>query len=369
MRHRLFRRLFVIVPSFLLLMHPFSHTCADPSLESLEQQDTVDVLQNSLSIVEIDHEIKRTEDEQNKIAAKQQELKIELAKHKQEISKHEERAGAIIRSYYMGDRDQLLRIFLRLDSFRSLQVVASYYEMIISSDQDTLRAYQNKYKQLQSTSSRLDQSASELAELKQNLIYQKERISALEKEVEDTLASSNQRETMEKLIKELTSYWNNTGINEVKRYFNALADAMENLPTYIQNEPGIIAMNGSTYTIRITETQLNDFLRSENEIFNDFSFRFTDQYIIASGKKDDLELAVQGHYTVINDPENGILFHVDKLIFNQFELPDTTRNMLEEEFDLGFYPQKLMSFIKATDVSTKANLLEVTMELSLKSSF
>ena len=362
MRHRLYSMSVLFIICFLLMANPASYVHAELSIE----EDNMNILQNSLSIVEIDHEIKRTEDQQKELLLKQQSLEVELEKHKKETVRHEERAGSIVRSYYMGERDQFLRILLNSDSFRSLQIVAGYYEMIISSDQETLRAYHKRYNELMTTSTELNQSAYELDQLKQNLIYQRERVVALEEEVEKGLSSSNQRQVMEKLIVELTSYWNNIGIHEVNQYFNALAVAMENLPSYVQKEPGMLSMNGGTYTISITEAQLNNFLRSENEIFNDFSFEFRDDSIIASGKRANLELAVHGHYSVIDEPENGILFHVDKLVFNQFELPDTTRTMLEQEFDLGFYPQKLMSFIKATGVSTKEQTLEVTMELSLK---
>ncbi|WP_454192100.1 hypothetical protein [Paenibacillus sp. Marseille-Q7038] len=361
MRHRLHAKIILFTTCFLLMANSASYVHAELSIE----KDNLNILQNSLSIVEIDHEIKRTEDKQEELKQKQRTLKKELKQHKEEMVGHEERAGSIVRSYYMGERDQFLRILLNSDSFRSLQIVAGYYEMIILGDQETLRAYHQRYNELIATAAELDQSASELEQLKQNLIYQRERVMALEKEVQKGLSSSDQRDLMEKLIVELTSYWNNVGVHEVHQYFNALAVAMENLPSYAQKEPGILSMNGGTYTISITEAQLNDFLRSENEIFQDFSFEFSDDYIIASGKRDDLELAVYGHYSVIDEPENGILFHVDKLIFNQFELPDTTRTMLEQEFDLGFYPQKLMSFIKATGVSTREQTLEVTMELSL----
>lgn len=362
MRHRLHSKIILFTICFLLMANSASYVHAELSIE----EDNLNILQNSLSIVEIDHEIKRTEDKQEELQQKQRSLETELKQHKDEMVGHEERAGSIVRSYYMGERDQFLRILLNSDSFRSLQIVAGYYEMIILGDQETLRAYHKRYNELTATSAELDQSAYELEQLKQNLIYQRERVLALEEEVEKGLSSSDQRELMEKLIVELTSYWNNVGVHEVHQYFNALAVAMENLPSYVQKQPGILSMNGGNYTISITEAQLNDFLRSENEIFQDFSFEFSDDYIIASGKRDDLELAVYGHYSVIDEPENGILFHVDKLIFNQFELPDTTRTMLEQEFDLGFYPQKLLSFIKATGVSTREQTLEVTMELSLK---
>ncbi|WIV18264.1 hypothetical protein QPK24_17945 [Paenibacillus polygoni] len=362
MRHRLHAKIVSLTICFLLMANPASYVHAELSIK----EDNLNILQNSLSIVEIDHEIKRTQDKQEELQQKQQRLETELQQHKKEMASHEDRAGSIVRSYYMGERNQFLRILLSSDSFRSLQIVAGYYEMIILGDQETLRAYHKKYSELMAVSTELEQSLTELEQIKQNLIYQRERVMALEEEVEKGLSSSDQRDLMEKLIVELTSYWNNVGVHEVHQYFNALAVAMENLPSYVQKEPGILSINGGTYTISITEAQLNEFLRSENEIFQDFSFEFNDDYIIASGKRDDLELAVYGHYSVIDEPENGILFHVDKLIFNQFELPDTTRTMLEQEFDLGFYPQKLMSFIKATGVSTREQTLEVTMELSLK---
>lgn len=362
MRHRLHTKIVWLTICFLLIANSGSYVHAELSIE----EDNLNILQNSLSIVEIDHEIKRILDKQEELQQKQRLLETELKQHKEEMVSHEERAGSIVRSYYMGERNQLLQMLLNSDSFRSLQIVAGYYEMIMLGDQETLRAYHKKYNELTAVSAELDQSATELEQIKQNLINQRERVMALEEEVEKGLSSSDQRDLMEKLIVELTSYWNNVGVHEVHQYFNALAVAMENLPSYVQKEPGILSMNGGTYTISITEAQLNDFLRSENEIFQDFSFEFSDDYIIASGKRNDLELAVYGHYSVIDEPENGILFHVDKLIFNQFELPDTTRTMLEQEFDLGFYPQKLMSFIKATGVSTREQTLEVTMELSLK---
>lgn len=348
--------------SILLLFHHISPIQAEPTLD----ENTREVLQNSLSIVEIDHEIERIEVQQQQIEESRGSLEAEMSVHKEEMKDHQERAASIVRSYYMGERDQWLHIFLKAKSLRSIQIVASYYEIIIGRDQEVLHAYHSRQQELEEMAVRLDQNDAELRMLKHNLQSQRERVLLLEQEVEDTLASNGNRELMEKLIEELNTYWNNVGIHEVKRYFGALASAMNHLPDFVQQEKGIISTNGRTYSIRINEEQLNNFLRTENEIFNDFAFEFTDDYIIASGKRDNLELAVQGHYTVIDEPTNGLLFHVDKLVFNGFELPDTTRSMLQQEFDLGFYPQKLMSFIKATDVSTKDQTLEVTLELALK---
>ncbi|GAK39675.1 hypothetical protein PUW24_26345 [Paenibacillus urinalis] len=352
----------IVCCSILLILLHISPIHAEPAMD----ETTRDVLQNSLSIVEIDHEIERIEVQQQQIEDSRVSLEAQMSVHKEEMEAHQDRAASIVRSYYMGERDQLLQVFLKAKSLRSIQILASYYEIIIGRDQEVLHAYHSRQQEFEEMTVRLNQNDAELSLLKQNLQDQRERVLTLEQEVENTLASSDNRELMEKLIEELNTYWSNVGIHEVKRYFGALASAMNNLPSFVQQEKGILSTNGRTYSIRINEEQLNDFLRSENEIFNDFAFEFTDDYIIASGKRDNLELAVQGHYTVIDEPANALLFHVDKLVFNGFELPDTTRSMLQQEFDLGFYPQKLMSFIKATDVSTEDQTLEVTLELALR---
>src|SRR5690606_27082163 len=108
---------------------------------------------------------------------------------------------------------------------------------------------------------------------------------------------------------------------------------------------------------------LNTFLREQNELFNHFSFTFSDNIITAYGKKDDIEISVSGHYSVENEPVNGIIFHVDQLFFNGFALPDTTRQALEKEFDLGFYPQLIISFLKANAI--EMNDGELVIKLSI----
>jgi hypothetical protein len=65
------------------------------------------------------------------------------------------------------------------------------------------------------------------------------------------------------------------------------------------------------------------------------------------------------------EKSGAILFHVDELIFNGLALPDTTRRSLEEEFDLGFYPQKMVSFLKTKSVQIEDGKLIVKLSISL----
>ncbi|MBU5354230.1 hypothetical protein KQI74_18225 [Paenibacillus barcinonensis] len=326
--------------------------------------DTQAILQKTLSIVEIDHEIERIAKKQEELAAQHKTLSAQLQQQEQEIHIQQDRAGAVVRSYYTGERDSLLMTVLGAKSFKDLFVLYDYYQIIIGRDQATLDKYQTRYNSLQQTSNQIRQTSVELAEMKTNLQNQRTRVASLQNEVDEQITASGNAAAIQKLMNELTLYWENIGIYEVKRYFKALASAMQNLPDFIQKQNGAISTTGTTYTIRIGQDELNTFLRSQNEIFNDFAFTFDRDKITASGQRDQLQLSIEGHYTVENEPQNAIRFHVDKLVFNQLELPDTTRSMLEREFDLGFYPQKILSFVKATDVSTDEGILEVKLAIS-----
>ncbi|MNG34350.1 hypothetical protein D3C84_1208120 [compost metagenome] len=58
------------------------------------------------------------------------------------------------------------------------------------------------------------------------------------------------------------------------------------------------------------------------------------------------------------------MFHIDNVVFNGLELPESTRQDLEDEFDLGFYPEKIVSFLHATDVESKDGVLYVKLSIS-----
>ncbi|UPK42294.1 coiled-coil domain-containing protein [Paenibacillus pabuli] len=348
-----------IVCIIFLIQLPWTYAYGEPSSE-----ETREILQQSLSIVEIDHEIERITARQKQLDEQRQTLSNQLQEQEEQIHTQQDRAGAVVRSYYTGERDSLLMTVLGARSIKDLFILYDYYQIIIGRDQAVLDKYQDRYRTMQQTSAQINQTSAELSELKNNLQNQRERVLALQKEVDGKVAASGDAAAMQKLMDELTIYWENIGIYEVKRYFKALASAMQNLPQFIQEQNGGISTTGTTYTIRIGQDELNTFLRSQNPIFEDFAFQFDKDRITASGQRDQLQLSIEGHYTVENEPQNSIRFHVDKLVFNQLELPDTTRRMLEREFDLGFYPQKILSFVKATEVSTSEGTLEVKLIIS-----
>ncbi|MGG3282835.1 coiled-coil domain-containing protein [Paenibacillus solani] len=362
-----------ILPFLLCMVLLFSFMTAPTAVYSQQDlspmapdsEEARKLLEDSLSIVEIDYEIERITKRMKELELLQSELQVRIQEMGLRIEDRRNRAGAVLRSYYMGERSQLFYMLLSAKNLAGFFRIMDFYDIIIQNDRDTLKAYNNQYRSLASAKAEAARNADQLIDVKDRLVKQRERVLALEQQVDGALSASSNPEAMKKLIEEFTLYWENVGLYEVKRHFQALANAMENLPQFVQGSKNILKTNGKVYTIDIHEDELNTFLRKENEIFNSFAFHFENGKVIASGESGNLSLLIEGKYTVINDPENAIMFQVDKLVFNRLELPDTTRTALQEEFDMSFYPKQLVSFLKATEVSSENQRLVVQMELDL----
>ncbi|MBP1177288.1 MULTISPECIES: hypothetical protein [unclassified Paenibacillus] len=359
------KRIKITISTLLTTIMLLTFIYVRPTLAAPSNEESK-ILQDSLSIVEIDHEIERISQEQHTLLQRQQELRSNLTVQQEQMTIQRKRAGSVLRSYYMGERDKLLSVVLGAKSIRQLLSLYDYYLLLISHDQDVLQEYESNYQSMRKTEQQVTQASMELETVKTNLLAQRKRIALLQSRVNDGVNASNDPDTLRKLIGEMTAYWENVGVYEVNKHFKALAQAMQNLPQFIQQQQGAMVTNGKVITISIREEDFNRFLKSENELFNHFNFTFAQDRIVVEGQQGTMKLRVEGHYTLENEPKNAILFHVDRLVFNGLELPDTTRNKLEKDFDLGFYPQQLISYVKATEVRTLAGMLEVKLELNFK---
>jgi hypothetical protein len=369
---RMFAAILILFCCALLPLSPSVYLSADPAGTNTspppafltDNEETRKLLEQTLSSAEIEKEINRIAGDQVLLEKKVASLEQQAEEQKTAIAGQQERAGAILRSYYMGERDGLLEAFLSAKSISRVLVLFDYYEIIMGRDRDILSQYEKQYKDLKSILQAAQRSSQELATLRSALEEQKIRVAALNEEIEGGIKGSSDPESMSVLLKEFSLYWENIGLHEVKTYFKALASAMKNLPEFVQNREGVLTRQGMTYLLNLKEEDLNEFLQSQNKLFNDFAFHFNDGSVTATGKSGKLSLVLTGHYTIQNKPVNAMVFRVDQIIFNGLELPDTTKKALEEEFDLGFYPAKIVSFLQATDVSSKDGVLQVKLSIS-----
>lgn len=330
--------------------------------EPLPEQ-TRQMLEKSLSVVEIDREIGRISGLKGNTQTAIEHSESRLAQQEIAIAVQREKAGRVLRSYYMGYKDFWLSSLLSANSLPDLIRVWDLMDIIVQSDQETMGQYKDDYKQLMQGYDLLKQEKYDLSAVEQQLIAQRERIIALKSELDQELAASGDKDMLLRLMDELQAYWKNVGLYEVRQHFKALAGAMRDLPGFVEKTPGIIQSNGLKTKLTITDQQLNEFLREQDSRFDDFFFTFDDGLLTMEGNNGNIQVKIQGRYTIEEVPENAIRFHVDRLVFNGLELPDTTRADLEREFDLGFYPQKLIKYVKAQSVSMEDGKLIVQLTI------
>ena len=344
---------------------------AEPTMETIsptqtdEDEDLQQILQSSLSVVELDKEIGRIS---QKLEVLQQTLTLtedQIAQQEDQIAGKREQAGKVLLAYYMGERDGIFLNFLKSDTLEGILLAIEFVEIIISNDREILTSYVDEYRVLQTSYDTYKIEQDKLTTLQDELKLQRNRVVALEQQIDDQLAGRTDADRVQLLIEQLTTFWEEKGLTEVKTYFEELAKSMNELPTWLQENQQYISMKGFKYTIELPDDALNSFLRSQHNMFNDFEFVFIENAIIAKGKRDNIEIEIQGHYSLIEEPTNYIQFTVDELYFNGFLLPDETKNDLESQFNLNFYPSYILSMLRAKSVTTSDGTLTIELQLSI----
>jgi len=332
---------------------------AQPYDEELRQ-----LLEKGLTLTELDREIERIGAIREETMAGLSEIEKRIGEMEIAMERQREKAGRVLRAYYMGDKLLLWQAFLSAGSLTELLRLWELAEYIFRSDRDILLAYAESYRILQEERGRLEAFERELAEVEFALQTQRERLLRLQREVDEALANRDDADEVAELLQDIRTSWQMNGLPLIREYFDALSQAMGELPSWLQEQPGAIEFQGLRIVARLTDVQMNDFLRSRDERFRNLEFRFYEDKMTIEGKTESVELFVEGHYTVENDPVNAIRFHIDRLLFNKFELPDTTRADLEREFDLGLYPQQMLPLITAENVILKDGVLEIGLRIT-----
>ncbi|MCR8634989.1 hypothetical protein [Paenibacillus radicis (ex Xue et al. 2023)] len=336
-------------------------------------EETKLLLQKSLTVFEVDQELARIEKQEKslilQLASAEQELKAQQALSV-DTKRH---AAKVLRAYYMGDRDSLWMLLFSISSFKDALTTFDYLQMIVRNDRESLKRYTDNQKQLQELSKSLTTSKTALLQTKDRYIAQREKLILLQKQLDEDVAKHSEAAEILQQMTNLTVQWQNKGIPLFKMYFQALAQAMKQLPEIISDSKdgknNHLIVNGFQYTFQITDQELNSFLRSKNELFRNMTFRFTDSQVITTGTQDGMEVLIKGKYELaVKDEPKGktfVRFRIEQLQFNGFDLPATTIDAMEKEIDLGIYPQSIASFLLVTGVKLEEGKLSLMLKLAL----
>ncbi len=332
------------------------------------------LLQKGLTIYEIDQELSRIADQEIKLQAQMQSAEQQIREAEHSTSEAKIHAAKVVRSYYMGDRDSLWVLLFSVGSFSDAVSVLDYLQMILRNDKQALQRHTDAWQRLTSVKKELADAHTSLQRTKERYLQQRERLAALQKEVDAQLADSKEQAALLQQMLELNKLWENKGIPLFKTYFQALAGAMQQLPELVtsgggKNKNGNLVMNGVNYTFQMTDSELNDFLRKKNERFRNLTFHFYPDQVSASGQEGDIAVMIRGSYEMaLMDDGSGkpfIRFRILEMQFNGFSLPSTTVEEFEKSFDLGIYPQNIASFLQVTGVRLEEGKLSILLKLAL----
>jgi len=335
---------------------------AELSIEEIRQ-----LLQESLTITEIDRELQRLTEEEGRVAEQIAATEREAARQAERMEGAKRHAARVLRSYYTGDRDRMWLLLLHADSFAEAMSVYQYLVSVVRADRHLLERYLASYMELKALQAELEERSRELSEIKSRFLAQRIRVVALQEQLDAKLAELDEKDSAAILerMDALSRAWYEEGLPLFRRFLQAMSDAMQELPDYIATYEDSLEVNGNTYTFRIRDEQLNPFLRSRNALFETFVFVISPDGIQIEGNQNGTGIAVRGHYAIESEPENALRFMIDELRYNGLELPDTTREDMQRQFQMTFYPKRYSSSLEATDVVHGSGELKISLHFSL----
>jgi hypothetical protein len=325
------------------------------------------LLQQGLTIHEIDKEVGRLKQEESKVNEEIKKNEAALIVQEEILKSKRDSAGRVLRAYYMGDRDHLWLLLFQLDSINDMMVTFEYLNAVVRNDFRVLRAYRAEYEERLTLLAQQKESKERLQTVIDDYLRQRDRLVALQADLDRKLAqlTAQERDRRTEQIAKLATQWESEGLPLFRTYLAELGNAMKDISELL-SEPSRLTLDGADLFVRLTEKDFNDFLQSKSKLFRDVAFRFSEnKVIIASGTVDPSKQAtIEGEYVLEEEPENLLRFHILSLNYNGFTLPDTTNKSLEQQFDLSFKPSLLFAGLKASKLTTTDGLLEVKLNMT-----
>lgn len=334
---------------------------AEPSIEEVKQ-----LLQKGLNLAELDQEIARLSTREEELGVRITDTGKLIASNQQQVEKTREHAGKVLRAYYMGERTSVWMLLLSAKSLSDALSVYQYLNMIVENDHLALDTYSDSYKSLTAAKDKLEAERKELQDVKASFIEQRDKAAAVQKDINETIAASADAEALRSELDRFTVEWKEQGVPLFRKYLSSISQAMQGLPELLTGDNGSKYLKASftKATFAIPDSDLTDFFRTKNSLFNNITFKFAEDSFQAFGREGDTDLSIKGHYTIENTDVNKLQFHVDQLTYKGFLLPETSNRALEQEFDLGFTPSNYLKGFNLT--VTKISFENGLMSLELK---
>jgi hypothetical protein len=349
----------------ILLASPLSAAAAPSAAEAGAVEATTEgssAVQQGLTIHELDKELLRLKEQEAVVVEKIGQQEETLESQAVSLKQRSAAAGKILRAYYMGERDRLWMLLFEMRSLSEALLALDYLQSIVSNDFRTLETYRAAYQEQQVLLAELESKQTNLEYIIAEHERQRERLLTAQEELDRKLAALSEAEHLAELekIAAVTTEWEDVGIPIFESVLSALSAAMVDLPMLLSDQ-SLLEMNGTNVQIRITDDRFNRFLREHNALFDKFEFKFVEQGLTVTGKVEEKIASFEGQYILQKEPVNALRFEITRIVFNGYELPDTTRNSLHKQYDFTFEPGKLFAGLSVADLANEEGQLRVQL--------
>lgn len=338
----------------LLLALPFLSAEAESELP-LEQL----ILQQHFTQKELERNLQLLKAEEKGLLTQIAQLDLEASRQSLIIAAMKRHAGEVARAYYTGQRASLMVLLLEAKSFNDFLLLSEFLQLLFERDMETLRTFQQERAKAVQLRSEIEQRLTVVKRVRKQYEHRLQEMIAIQLEKEKNLQRLDDPTSVEALMDHLVNDWRERGLPAFRKYFAVLSTVMGEI-SELATPDRIQSKSLFSHTLTIEEKGFNHFLVSKNEMFAQSYFQFTNDQLIVDGSYDQINLRIVGHYELVSPKE--LRFHIDQLLYDGFQLPRSTIEELEQEFDLGFYPELINPNIRVHSLSLDEQQLQLNFK-------
>ncbi len=354
------RRLVIILLAFLLILPSFTSAAEPPpTLEEL-------ILQQHLTQNELERSLALLREEEKQLQTEIAQLTLDAGKQASVIASMEKRAGEVARAYYMGERVTLMSLLFDTENFNDFLLLYEFLELLYERDISILERYQNERAKLVQLQAAKQNRLATVTQLRERFENQLQQLLVIQAEKERNLKRLSDPTGVNSLMNHLIAEWRERGLPAFNTFFGELSTVMLQVPELATPER-ISSEDLFSHTLTISQDDFNQFLMSKNDLFNQSQFTFENDELVVEGSYDQMNLRIVGKYELVSPRE--LKFHITRLTFDGFELPQTTIEEMEKKYDLGFYPSVISPNVKVESIRLSNRALTLKLKLDMPFGF
>jgi peptidoglycan hydrolase CwlO-like protein len=335
--------------------------CLPTYASSHDHSSLHQLLQQHLTLVEVERDMSRLKKEQLRLKQQVGDLQLKLNEQQVKLDNQRIKVGEIVRAYYVGERPSLWIALLSAKDWHEFFLIFDFLTAIYERDRDVLVQFAEQFRSIEILKGDLQSLQGTVNQTIAHYQSQFTRLNQLNLQLEGQLSRLPDDEKIRLLMKQLENDWLQQGLPTFERYFYQLSLSMQDLPEMIDTTK--MKKSGSKLTVTLSDQELNRFLASKHRMFQATRFTFRNQEMWIEGIHDGAALTIIGHYQLISD--KAMHFVIDKLIYDGYALPDSTKSQLSTKFNLGFYPTQIHPNVRIKGVEMIDHELHIQISFSL----